>query len=190
MTSPSKKSDLKQVVSLHQKVLPHTLNSQIGPRFLTHLYQNIFNNDFSQLLLKKQNNTIIGFLSTTEDLHLLDKIIQSQSGIRIQILAHLVTHPHHSLNLLKKVLFSRFLKRNFPGKRAWILTLGVHPKFKRHGVGKTLIQQIVTDYRNKGIEVIYVDTEIGNHHAINFYHALSFTSIDRYLGNLILKKII
>ncbi len=188
MISLAKETDLKQVVSLHKKVLPHTFNSLIGLPFLTLLYQNILTDNHSQLWVKKQNQTVIAFLSVTQDLHLLNKKVQAQSNLKSLILTHLLTHPHHSLNLLKKIVFSVFLKKNFPGQQAWILTLGVHPRFTRQGIAKSLLQQVISDYQKKKLKVISVDTETNNSVAIRFYRSLNFSSVKQSRNNLILQK--
>ena len=59
-------------------------------------------------------------------------------------------------------------------KGAWIATLGVEPKFMGRGIGKRLAEEILTVYREKGINDIYTSVRWDSVDLLSFFKTLGF----------------
>lgn len=59
-------------------------------------------------------------------------------------------------------------------KSAWIATLGVHPKFMGHGLGKRLAEETLRVYREKGIKNVYTTVRWDSVDLLSFFKTLGF----------------
>ncbi|MBW1780006.1 MAG: GNAT family N-acetyltransferase [Deltaproteobacteria bacterium] len=59
-------------------------------------------------------------------------------------------------------------------KGAWISTLGVDPKFMGQGIGKRLAEEILSVYREKGINDIYTSVRWDSVDLLSFFKTLGF----------------
>ncbi len=181
---------IPEVVTLHQQVLSHTLNSRIGPWFLQKLYQ--------QTLLSRQNGIcyiytestrVLGFISFCRDHHRLEREIRSSLTLSdlLRVATALVLHLSWWPSLIRQLLFSRFLGLRHPGQYSLILTLGVAPNQQGKGIGSQLIQKAVAAMTSLGVRDFFVDTEATNTGAIETYEKNGFELVDEKYGNIILR---
>jgi ribosomal protein S18 acetylase RimI-like enzyme len=63
-------------------------------------------------------------------------------------------------------------------KSAWIATLGVHPKFMGQGIGKRLAEEILSVYREKGVQDIYTSVRWDSADLLSFFKTLGFDRSD------------
>jgi ribosomal protein S18 acetylase RimI-like enzyme len=59
-------------------------------------------------------------------------------------------------------------------KSAWIATLGVDPKFMGQGIGKTLAEEILRVYQQKGIHHIFTSVRWDSLDLLSFFKTLGF----------------
>ena len=59
-------------------------------------------------------------------------------------------------------------------KGAWIATLGVDPKFMGQGIGKSLAEEILRVYREKGINHIYTSVRWDSVDLLSFFKTMGF----------------
>jgi len=59
-------------------------------------------------------------------------------------------------------------------KGAWIAMVGVDPKFMGQGIGKRLAEEILTVYREKGINDIYTSVRWDSVDLLSFFKELGF----------------
>ena len=59
-------------------------------------------------------------------------------------------------------------------KGAWIVTLGVDPKFMGRGIGKKLAEEILVVYREKGVTDIYTSVRWDSVDLLSFFKTLGF----------------
>ena len=59
-------------------------------------------------------------------------------------------------------------------KGAWIATLGVDPKLMGRGIGKRLAEEILSVYRDKGINDIYTSVRWDSVDLLSFFKTLGF----------------
>lgn len=71
------------------------------------------------------------------------------------------------------VLTGFVLARTAAGE-AEILTLAVHPKQRRHGLGRQLMQAAMAQARGQGAGEMFLEVAVNNEAAIGLYAALGF----------------
>lgn len=64
-------------------------------------------------------------------------------------------------------------------KRGHLLSIAVDPKFRRQGIGKTLIETIIEYLRQENIENLVLEVRSSNFTAISFYKTMGFTERQR-----------
>lgn len=55
-----------------------------------------------------------------------------------------------------------------------IISLAVHPKFRRKGVGSILLEEALKSMKNEGISLVKLEVNENNNSAINFYKKHGF----------------
>ena len=59
-------------------------------------------------------------------------------------------------------------------KSAWIATLGVDPKYMGQGIGKSLAEEILLEYRQRGISHIFTTVRWDSVDLLSFFKTLGF----------------
>ncbi len=60
------------------------------------------------------------------------------------------------------------------GDRGHIISIAVDPSYRRRGIGKLLMERIMSFYRERGIRRVYLECRVSNRVAQRFYEALGF----------------
>lgn len=63
-------------------------------------------------------------------------------------------------------------------KSAWIATLGVDPKYMGQGIGKSLAEEILLEYRQRGISHIFTTVRWDSVDLLSFFKTLGFDRSD------------
>ena len=80
-----------------------------------------------------------------------------------------------------------FIMGFYDKKAAEIVTLDVHPGYRRIGLGRRLLQLLEKEAENKGIEYIFLHVAVENQPAIRLYRQEDFQEIGRrtrYYGTI------
>jgi len=72
-----------------------------------------------------------------------------------------------------------FAVMQYADNKAHLELLGVHPKHRRTGIGKRLIQWLETTALVSGIGVVYLETRLRNEGAREFYKGLGYQVVQR-----------
>ena len=75
--------------------------------------------------------------------------------------------------IFKPPLAGFVLSREAAGE-AEILTIAVHDKFARFGLGWRLMQAVIREVRARGGESVFLEVDDGNHAALGLYRKLGF----------------
>lgn len=67
------------------------------------------------------------------------------------------------------------------GDRSWIGGLGIHPAYRRQGIGRELMQAAIAESRNRGIETVQLEVITSNTPAYQLYQHLGFLTRRRLL---------
>ncbi len=71
-------------------------------------------------------------------------------------------------------------------RTAHLMNLAVHPKFRNQGIGKRLIDRVISDIKRTEAEEIYLEVRASNTNALAFYKKLGFDRtgvIERFYGD-------
>jgi len=64
-------------------------------------------------------------------------------------------------------------------EHADIITIGVLPGSRRHGIARMLLEKILDDCRQMGVQKIFLEVEDGNSAGLNLYEQAGFKHISR-----------
>jgi len=67
-----------------------------------------------------------------------------------------------------------------------ILNLAIHPDYRRRGIAKRLMEEVLTEARAEGVKTVSLEVRKGNLPAVSLYHHLGFHQIGvrrRYYEN-------
>lgn len=60
-----------------------------------------------------------------------------------------------------------------------IVSIAVHPNYRRRGIGSALLLRAIEDLRKMGVKIVYLECRVSNEAAINFYKKHGFRIIKR-----------
>jgi len=185
-------SDISQVVTLHRDVLGTTLNAQIGSKYLFELYLLILKdtNNSAGWVAVSSDGEVIGFLTVTRNLFELEKKIHAEIGIVAKIRAawYLLRHPSKIMVLISRSKFSRYLRQLPCHQYPTILTIGINHNIQKQGLGTRLIAASDSYFVSYNVLRYFVDTEVINQQAGDFYSRLGFNKFGEYEGNVLFEK--
>lgn len=183
---------IPEVIKLHQQVLGYTLNAKLGDQHLDHLYRVILQEKNNGLALVSidDNGRVTGFISACRDLKKLERSINKSfnSANFIRFIGYFLFHPFDVVHYLRHALFTNHLHHHYSQPLASILTLGVDNHRQRGGIGRNLIDELISRLKDFGVRTLYVDTVITNNQAISFYKKQNFIAQETVQGNLILAR--
>jgi hypothetical protein len=178
-------ADLHQISEIHAESIPYSINSILGIERLNTLYSVFFSNPDHYLIVAEEGGLIIGFISGTSNYSSLMK--EAKGSVS----------PKQLLVLTRKIGIGQLVKMS----RDWFL---IDYKFKRltnfyyfssWGVrenvnpiaGTLLFRRLLQDTKNTLKDSIIVNVSFDNEKVIKMYKSLGFKSLDKSLGELILK---
>lgn len=185
-------ADIPQVVTLHRTVLGTTLNARIGREYLAALYLVVLKDvtNSAGWVVVAEDGEVIGFLTVTRNLFALEKRIHAEIGLgaKIRVAWYLLNHPAKIAYLVSRSKFSRYLRQLSPHSYPTILTIGIDHNIQKQGLGARLIATSDTYFRSDEVPHYFVDTEITNRQACDFYSRRGFNKIGECEGNVLFKK--
>lgn len=173
-------SEVSQVATIHYEFLNTSFLSQLGPKFLFYLYDSIYNCEETELIIAKDKDHVVGFITGASSLrpvykymlkkHLL-KIIFSLlptllSITKIKKILEVLNHSKHEDTAGSKV-----------SPRAELLSIAVKSDYRGNGVAQSLFKELSSQFKKKGIasfKIIVGDRLIA---AKNFYMKMGATEI-------------
>ena len=60
-----------------------------------------------------------------------------------------------------------------------ILTVATDPAYRRHGLAKTLLHELLDSAKKKGLKTLHLEVRVSNAAAITLYEALGFVTVSR-----------
>jgi ribosomal protein S18 acetylase RimI-like enzyme len=69
----------------------------------------------------------------------------------------------------------------YDGHRGWVHYLAVHPRHRRQGLGRVLMDELERRLRRRGCPKINLQVRLSNEEAVGFYRAIGYT-IDAVLS--------
>lgn len=186
---PIQKNDIETLAYLHKKNLI-TPVSKIGEAYLRKFYTLILSDSKTHIyFLTREGKEITGAITATMEFRktseLLKKIISL--SLLFDVLKALLLGKVTINELIERLRFERHLLKNTPTPYPVILTLFIDQNHQRKGVGKSLVETVLKELKNRGIKKIYVDTLKTNKKAISFYQSLGFAVKDKIADSVVLE---
>jgi ribosomal protein S18 acetylase RimI-like enzyme len=140
--------EIKQVSKIHQESINLGFLSQLGPGFLYYLYQSIDKSDGSILIVAKNKDKVIGFVTGTNQL----KAVYSYLLKHYFIQASLKVLPHvFSYIKLKKILELLSHTKNETADKqelsTELLSLAVNEEYRGTGIAKDLFLAVSSFFK-------------------------------------------
>ncbi len=181
--------DIGAVSTLHMATLP-TAMARIGNPYLSLLYREILHNKpLHTALVAVENSHIVGVITATNALHktqdiMLRNVLRPVSlrTVWTALLKHRVTIGE----LLLRVWTEHQILRHFPSPYSTILTFFVDTAHQRRGIGTLLLSSLEKRIPKKSS--LYVDTEISNVSAREWYGTHGFRKITEISDSIIFKR--
>ena len=167
-------TDIPSVSRLHMRVLPTTI-ARIGNPYLSNLYAKLLEDASSHLaLVARIDDQIIGVITATKDLYITQRALQRMLFYPTTIIAVIRAVLRHRVKvaeLIERMSTERQIRIRFPGSYPTILTFFVDTAHQHKGIGKN--SWLVQKHLPKNTK-LYVDTEMTNTHAQQWYSAHGF----------------
>jgi GNAT superfamily N-acetyltransferase len=184
-------TEIKQIVSIHQKTLGEDLLPQLGESFLRGFYHYVNQSGYEKIFTIKDDNKIlatciISYKSNT----LMNRVIKN---LFFQLLSAVSTKIFTNKKLYKYILKIIISKSYFESLSPEISYIFTNPEFQGKGIGHKMLITVEENLLNKNIKEYYVKTiNVSTNKAIQFYKKNGFEYFDdfEYAGNsyLYLKK--
>jgi ribosomal protein S18 acetylase RimI-like enzyme len=171
---------LDQVVAIHQRTFPRGVLASTGPAGLREYYASIIESPWAKVYLALHGRRVVGIAAGTANRH--------SPTHRRRVRAVLNTLPQTLLSLrigvmpLARAIRKRQLAANITDE-AELLSLAVLPEYRRHGVGRKLLDAWSGDLRQRGGSSFIVFTD--NPEGLRFYAKIGAECLFRFRMGLI-----
>jgi ribosomal protein S18 acetylase RimI-like enzyme len=182
-------NNIDEVVHLHLLCFPDTTTSLLGLGYVTKTYATLYRFPEHHLILGMfDGNRIVGILTATDDLSFtISQLSPSLFGSDLFLIIKKIILGQLSVtSLVQRFLFEKSILKNFAYPYATILTLFVHPSYRRKGIARKLIGEALTWSKRQKLRQLFVDTEITNHTAQRMYTNLGFIQKKTIFGEVVL----
>lgn len=178
-------ADLQQISEIHAESIPYSINSILGIERLNTLYSVFFSNPDHYLIVAEEGGSIIGFISGTSNYSSLMKEAKGSVSLsELLVLTRKIGIVQLAKMSLDWILIDYKFKRlsNFYYFSSWGVRENVNPI-----AGTLLFRKLLQDTKNTLKDSIIVNVSFDNEKVIKMYKSLGFKSLDKSLGELILK---
>jgi ribosomal protein S18 acetylase RimI-like enzyme len=163
----------------------------VGKSFIAKLYELLISDEpLSKVFIVKKAGVVEGFISITRSRLAINNRVNQFLGFtgKLRLSLFVLLHPRIIKELFNKIMLDNYIAKNYRDSYPSILTLGVSPKYQGKGIGRTLILRSDKYFKEQGLSKYFVDTEMKNKSAVQFYLELGFRPATTISGNIILEK--
>jgi ribosomal protein S18 acetylase RimI-like enzyme len=169
----AQKNDAQQIAEIHKQEIDQGFLSKLGLKFLSKLYQAMISSKDSFVVVAKENNKVIGFVSGCINVkrfykHFLKKYTLSALIILLPKL--------FSFDTIKKILetlkYSKKGKKDLPETE--LLVIAVKKEFHGQKIAVKMFDCFVVELKKRGIKTFRVVVGENLSRAIGFYEKVGF----------------
>lgn len=168
----SDKKNVIQIAQIHLQEINQGFLSQLGLKFLTKLYKAMIFSKNSFVVVAKENNQIVGFISGCTNLnhfyrHFLKKYFFS--------ICFILLPKIFKISIFKKIketLQYKNTKNNLPPEE--LLSIGVVKKFQGQGIAQALLTEFIKEMKKRKVNQFKVIVGEKLPRAIAFYEKMGF----------------
>jgi len=144
----AKKEDCFEIAKIHLKQIGKGFLNQLGIEFLKVFYEEIANSRNTFLIVAKENDNIIGFISGCFDLKKFYKSFIKKNFFKIFFI--LVKKIFIIKKAFETAKYSKKEKSNLP--KAELLSIAVLPRFQGQGVSQKLLEEFILKMKEKNVK--------------------------------------
>lgn len=181
----AKQTDLTEIAEIHVNSIPYSINSILGIERLKALYSVFFSNPDHYLIVAEEEGAIIGFIGGTSNYSSLMKEAKSSVSLnQVLVLIRKIGIVRLVKMALDWIVIDFKFKRlnNFYYFSSWGVRENVNPI-----AGTLLFRRLLQDTKKTLKDSVIVNVSFDNEKVIKMYKSLGFKSLDKSLGELILK---
>ena len=172
MTHP----DLNEVVNVHLRSFPGFFLSQMGPRFLLCLYEEILHDPSGIALVCRKSGRVRGFVAgTAEPRGFYGRLlVRRWPRFALASVGPVLRNP-----IIVPRLLNAFRKRKEePDEQGCglLMSVAVDPLDQANGIGASLVDGFLAECQRRGLSSVHLTTDrLENDRANRFYSKLGFT---------------
>jgi len=181
----AKPEDLNEIAEIHARSIPYSINSILGIERLKTLYSVFFSNPDHYLIVAEEEGLIIGFIGGTSNYSSLMKEAKGSVSLKqLLVLARKIGILQLAKMSLDWLIIDFKFRRlsNFYYFSSWGVRENVSPI-----AGTLLFRRLLQDTKKTVKDSIIVNVSFDNEKVIKMYKSLGFKSVNKSLGELILK---
>ena len=162
----------RTIAQIHQVAFPDFFLTQLGISFLTTLYKGYIEDQLSGLIVAENENNeqILGFIAYSEDYSRFYSELKRKHLLKFAIcsLGAAIRHPSFIKRLLGAFKKSEAVKR--PEKYVELASIGVLKSVQGEGIGKKLIDYLVSNVDFQKYDYINLETDAVNNDKVNSFY--------------------
>ncbi|HEX3110413.1 MAG TPA: GNAT family N-acetyltransferase, partial [Thermoanaerobaculia bacterium] len=160
------------VVTIHLAAFPNFFLTFLGPRFLRVFYGAVMRDGIA--VVATLNDRVAGFVAGMLDSRSFYRRLWRKRFFHVVFAIAPVVLRHPST--LKRVARRGVARAFQPAPGAELMSLAVHPREQRHGLGRALVDAFVARVHETGTETLWLITDAADNDAVQkFYETLGFT---------------
>jgi len=169
----AKKDEAVQIARIHQEEINQGFLSQLGIKFLAKLYEAMIVSSFAFVVVAKENNRIVGFISGCYDVGKFYRDFYRKYAVS----SFFTLLPKvFKISFLKKVFeilkYPKNKQKDLP--KAELLTIALLKDFRARGIAQELFKRFLSEMRDREIDIFKVVVGESLPRAIGFYEKVGF----------------
>ncbi len=173
--SPMARLDLEQVVSVHLRSFPGFFLSELGPRFLLCLYEEILADPTGAAFVIRDEGSVLGFVAgTTEPRGFYKRLlIRRWPRFLFASMLPLIRNPLTAPRLLNA--FRKAEEEPEEQRCGLLMSIAVDPRVQAGGIGAALVHAFLEHCAKRGLSSVHLTTDRSENDRTNhFYCRLGF----------------
>ena len=172
-------NEIRSVAEIHANTINLGFLSQLGPGFLYYLYKSIYECPQTELILAKDNDLTVGFITGCSSLkpvlkHLVKKyLIQTTISLIPQVIK-----PSNVKRIFEIITYSTKENSTLTSPSAELLSLAVIDSYRGSGVAKYLFEELQKQLKLKGFSEFKIIVGVELIQAQRFYERMGATKFD------------
>lgn len=186
------KRDINQLVRIHLRAIPNSINSCLGPHYLSGVYRRILELLVCEVWVVSDTSKVIAFgVLEYHPQAVATCLLQGYSVASIiSLILKILQKPAVILSLLQESCSSWIFRKSREPLIAQphILVIGVNTRFRNRGIGKKLLRLLVLRSKKRRAKLLSLETRRDNAGALRFYIRNGFRIVKRSPFDFLLTK--
>jgi len=170
------KEDIESIASLHAHAITTGFLRQLGHSFLCYLYRIMIESDDTFIIVARENNQVIGFVSGSSNLKKFYTFFLRKSVFQLfPYMLHALLNGAILLKCIETLKYIVRKKKSVQLPLAELLTIAIKERYQGRGVAQELLKNFITEMSKRNIKKFKVVVGDNLLHAIHFYEKMGFT---------------